>query len=150
MKIPSHLIVSSVFSSGVYVITKSPVISVSSFVAGIFLDLDHLIDYWRQYPGSLDVRHFIEVCDKYRIKVLTLFLHSYELLIVFAVVVYLTKSPLLLGLSLGLAQHIFLDTIGNNLTENSLSYFFIYRWYIGFDYTKVFDTEKAHGQDNNL
>jgi hypothetical protein len=149
MRITNHLIASTVFSSGVYFITKSPTIAASSFFVGIFLDLDHVIDYWRQHPGSLDVKHFIETCEKYRLKIITLIFHSYELLFVVALLVFLTKSRLLFGASLGLAQHLFLDSIGNDINPDYSSYFIIYRWRVGFSSDKVFShKEKIYGQDN--
>ena len=143
MRITNHLIASTVFSSGIYFITKSPVITASSFFVGIFLDLDHLIDYWRQHPGSIDVKHFMETCEKYRLKIITLIFHSYELLLIIAVLVFLTKSKFLFGISLGFAQHILLDTIGNDVNPNYSSYFFIHRWRSGFKHSEIF----SHKED---
>ena len=151
MRITNHLIASTIFSSGVYLITKSPVIAASSFFVGIFLDLDHLIDYWRQHPGSLDVKHFVETCEKYRLKILTLFFHSYELLLIVAALVYFTKSSLIFGAALGFAQHLLLDSIGNKINSDYSSYFFIYRWKAGFEGNKIFShKEEQNGQDNNI
>ena len=150
MRTSNHVIASTVFSSGLYCVTKSPVISVSSFLIGIFLDIDHLIDYWRQHPGSLDYYHFIETCEKYRLQLVTLFLHSYELLLACVTLVFFTKSALLFGISLGFAQHLFFDTITNSVNDDHSSYFFLYRWYVGFDIRKVFNTDKINGKDSNL
>jgi hypothetical protein len=60
MRLHQHIAVSSVVSLGLYAWTQSLPIAISSFLAGFLLDLDHLIDYWREHPAKIDLIHFFK------------------------------------------------------------------------------------------
>jgi hypothetical protein len=84
-----------------------------SFLAGVFIDLDHLIDYWRECPGRIEPSHFFAICNEVRLKKVWLWLHSLELLPVLGLVLWCTRSWLVAGVLLGFAQHLLLDAAGN-------------------------------------
>jgi hypothetical protein len=144
--------VSGLISAGIYSASRSLTITLVSFAAGFLIDLDHVIDYWRAYPLCCDIRHFFRTCQEYRLDSLTLFLHSWELLVLLCLFAYLTRSAIALGLALGFTQHLLFDQFGNFVFP--ASYFFIYRYRHHFRGEAIFeippafrDGGEAHGND---
>jgi hypothetical protein len=131
-------------SLGAYGATKSAEIGIVSFLVGVFIDLDHFFDYWRQHPWKVDVLHFFEVCHNCELKGLYLFLHSIELFVALAAIAFFTKSELAVAVTFGMGQHIGFDIMTNELKP--LGYFFVYRLVSGFKSSEIF-VEGAYGND---
>lgn len=140
MRLYEHVAVSVVVSFTVYAITKSFIIAISSFLAGVFIDVDHLIDYWFEHPFRFDIVHFFKTCEEYHLKRVILIFHSIELLLFLGFLVYILREPLLLGITIGIAQHILFDQLFNRIYP--FTYFFVYRFNQGFVNEKVFDVPK--------
>ncbi|OGS03833.1 MAG: hypothetical protein A2339_00855 [Elusimicrobia bacterium RIFOXYB12_FULL_50_12] len=136
MRLHQHIIASVAFSGGIYGITGSKSIALASFVTGVLLDLDHVTDYWLEHPLSLNVPHFFEMVDACKLRKTHLWLHSLEMLIPLAVAVWLSKSAILLGISIGFAQHMLFDCLFNFIYPGS--YFLAYRIQKGFKSECVF------------
>jgi len=130
MRIKEHIGASAAISIGIYAATGSGIMAAWSFLAGSLLDLDHLIDYWEDYSFNIDISRFISVCYNCQLIKTRLYLHSFELLLVAAAAAYITRSSIIAGAALGLAQHIALDQMVNKVYP--ASYFLIYRWRKGF------------------
>jgi hypothetical protein len=146
MRLLGHALASVAVSTGIYGLTKSTEIAVSSFLAGVLIDIDHYFDYWLQYPLKLDVKHFFTTCEGHGLQRVTLLLHSVEMLLVLLAAVYLTRSKMLLGIYLGFSQHIIFDYIFNGVYP--LSYYFVFRIINKFNNVKVFiipDAQKTNG-----
>lgn len=136
MRLHHHAIASTLIGAGLYGLTGSLPLAASSFAAGVFIDIDHLADYWREHPRSCDLRHFFATCHRYGLRQVYLVLHSLELLPLLGLALYLIRGEVMLGLFIGFAQHMALDHLYNR--THGPSYLFIYRWRLGFYNDKVF------------
>lgn len=89
-----------------------------ALLVGVFLDLDHLLDYYQWLIRNRSNR-------------LWLFLHSYELVIPAVFISYILNwNPLAIAGTLALLGHILSDQWAHRV--RSLSYFFTYRALNGF------------------
>ena len=130
MRLKKHLIASSVISTGIFIVTGSKNRALYSFASGILLDSDHIVDYWREYPLSIKIRHFFYVCNENKLKRAYLIFHTYELIFALIILSYITMSPAVIGITLGAIQHLVLDTLGNDM--HSFAYFALYRFTVKF------------------
>lgn len=126
-----HLVASLALAIILFVITKSITASIVIILAGVFIDLDHLIDFWVLKPENpFSVKEFLN-SEKYnkQAKYIFVFFHAYEWLIILLVINYLLNWPLyLLAFTLAITLHLTLDL--KNLryhTMHPLSYFIIFR-----------------------
>ena len=128
---PAHAAISGVISIAVWYYFKSAECAVISFIAGVFIDLDHLIDFYTNHRFTLKVKRIYCVCARMRLKRLYLGLHSYEIVILLWAAIYIfALSNYWKALAIGVTQHIISDQIANPL--NNLGYFFTYRILKGF------------------
>ena len=123
-----------VISGGVFYIFGSWAAAAASLVSGIFIDMDHLLDYFVNYGINFDFRKFYSACSEVRFKRLFLLLHSYEFLLIMWVLIYAMKLGLVWkGAAIGFTQHIVLDQLFNSRSDaKKLKYFFLYRLMKGF------------------
>lgn len=133
MKPKVHLISSVLLSLIIYYFFRSIAAGFATFSAGVFIDLDHLVDFWLSRPlKPWGIKAFLFPQDYMR-KNQKVYapLHSYELiLIIWFTSWYTDWNLILLGIALGFTLHLILDDIGNEL--KTLSYFLIYRLYSKF------------------
>ncbi|HCJ67313.1 MAG TPA: hypothetical protein DHV62_08340 [Elusimicrobia bacterium] len=142
MKLPEHIGISFSLSTISFALTKNYLFALSSFLSGVFIDLDHFFDYFKSEGIKFDLHDFFHRCENYRIKKFYLLLHSYEIILLFGLIVSLTSyNSLTLGIFLGFSQHLLLDQISNG--AHPLGYFFIYRWLNGFSSEYVFNNYDA-------
>jgi hypothetical protein len=125
------------FSGILYLAFKSWGMAIACFISGIFIDLDHVIDYVIQFGFNFKFKKFFQMCnDEIPHKVYFLF-HGWELLILLSVTAWLSDwNPLTTGVLIGFGQHIVLDNINNR--ANIKSYSLLWRWQKGFNVIKVF------------
>ena len=106
-------------------------------IAGIFIDIDHYIDYVRERGISFDFRKVYKAC-KYGymdFKKITFILHSYELLILLWLVVFLFNLNIVWRYAaIGFTLHLFFDQICNPI--------FPFTYFLWFRITNNFETEK--------
>ncbi|MFH1560299.1 MAG: hypothetical protein ABID84_02660 [Chloroflexota bacterium] len=113
LKPPGHAAISLALGGGTWLFTGSPGSLVVALLVGVFLDLDHLLDYYRWL--ILDQTHR-----------LLLFLHSYELLIPALFISYTSHwNPLAIAGTLALLGHLLTDQLTNQVRP--MGYFFTYR-----------------------
>src|SRR3989339_184496 len=95
--------------------------------------------------SGFNLPHFFKTCEEYRLVKVYLWFHSLELLPILALAAWLTRSPAMAGFTIGLAQPLLFDHLGNYIYPKS--YFILYRWKMGFVNEKVFDVpeEFRHG-----
>jgi hypothetical protein len=144
MQLKQHIIASAAISAGIYAATKSADMAISSYITGVFIDIDHLIDYWRDRPFNFNLPKFFSTCKDCDLTKTSLALHSFELLMLTVAAAFLTRSVLLAGIAFGLCQHLALDQLTNKVYPKS--YFFIYRWRHGFKSGSVF-SNKTNGNN---
>jgi hypothetical protein len=135
MKLTSHIAISFSVSFGLYLVFQSYLLALSSFIFGIFIDLDHFFEYFIECGFNLNIKKFFHLAENYKFKKTFLFLHSWEFFLIFSAVVFVSSvNEILFGVFIGYAFHLIFDQFGN--LSKPLSYSFIYRW------KKDFLTEK--------
>lgn len=131
IKPPSHIVTSCLVSIVVWAYFKSAKCAIVSFIAGVFIDLDHLIDYYSTHPFTLKIKDIYDACAEVNLKKIYLLFHSYELIILLWLAIYaLSLSNIWKAMAIGLTQHLLFDQITNSL--NTFGYFIIYRMIKGF------------------
>ncbi len=130
MDTKGHIVVSGVLSLLVGFLTKSIWGGVVTFLAGVLLDLDHLLELYLWYVKGNKKRKFV-------------FLHAWEILVIlflvflilyglnFSNILFATDKAVLLGIMIGYGSHILLDSIFNKV--HPLGYFIIFRVINRFD-----------------
>jgi hypothetical protein len=135
MRIEAHIPISAVVSTAVYFVSKSEEIALISFLSGIFIDIDHIFDYFYcERKIKFDIKDFFYKCNYHQIKKYIFFLHSFELLLILAVLVYFFPSKILIGIFIGFTVHIFTDAFYK--PKHFFRYSLIYRAkhnFINFD-----------------
>ena len=132
MKFSHHIAVSTVVSGILYLILKSWSLTIASFLSGIFLDLDHYIDYFIELGSPFDIRKFFHSIYEERLNKIYLIFHGWEWSIVLLLLAWSTDwNPWITGVLIGYGQHMVLDARYN--TNWPLSgYSLIWRWRKGF------------------
>lgn len=126
MKVKDHIISSGIISSVFYVVTRSPAGAAGSFLAGVLLDADHFVDYYLNYGFSADLKKIHGVISEHRLPKIYILLHSFELLSIFWLFVFLIPLNIAyFAVALGSTQHIILDQICNPVMPRA--YFLSYR-----------------------
>ncbi|MDI6641081.1 MAG: hypothetical protein QME68_02050 [Elusimicrobiota bacterium] len=146
MKLQAHIPIALAVSTATYFVSKSIEISVWCFIAGIFIDLDHLFDYFITKGIKFDIKDFFDKCYRCQLKKYYILFHSYEFIAILAVITYLFNSNILSGITIGSAVHLFLDVFSNS--EHLLVYSFIYRLKSNFDPAKL-PFKNAQSTKNN-
>ena len=117
---------------------------IASFMTGVFIDVDHLLDYFIECGINLDVKRFFEVYEKDRYKRAILILHSHELVVgLWIAILFMDLGVVWKGAAIGLTQHILFDQFLNFQTKaHKLRYSFLYRLKKGFDRKVFIEDEK--------
>ena len=127
MKPPGHAAISLGIGGVLWAITKPPYAMVAGFLAGVMIDLDHLVEYYRWFVKEDNSRVYY-------------FLHSYELAIPAFLGGYLSGwDPVVLGVSCAFLGHVLTDQLFNPVVP--LGYFFTYRAMKGFRRREIVDVE---------
>jgi hypothetical protein len=151
MKPGHHAAVSIVISGILYSIFKSWGLAVASLISGIFVDLDHIIDYWIEYGLRVNLKQFFNYFDeknfKNRKKLFFVF-HGWEWLIVLVAAAWLTGWNLwVTGLLIGYGQHMIIDELYNSpnyrIRPYVRGYSLLWRWKNGFEFTPIPKAEKS-------
>ncbi|MFA5780131.1 MAG: hypothetical protein WC947_08330 [Elusimicrobiota bacterium] len=139
MKLTSHIAISFSVSFGLYLVFHSYLLALSSFIFGIFIDLDHFFEYFSECGFNLNVKNFFQVAESYGFKRTFLLLHSWEIFLIFSAVVFVSSvNEILFGVFIGYAFHLIFDQFGN--LSKPLTYSFIYRWKNDFLTEKIWRT----------
>jgi hypothetical protein len=76
-----HVVTSAAISGILYAIFGSWAVAVSSFITGVLIDVDHIIDYVIVHGLHLDMRNFFSFFYENRLQKVTLVLHGWEWLL---------------------------------------------------------------------
>ncbi len=135
MKLRSHVIASVIFSSIFLLVFKSWTIAVSSFISGVLIDCDHVIDYlWEKRRFRLN--EFFDAHYKEKILFFMVIFHSWELLFLLNIYAFMiSDNPWVIGITIGFTQHVALDQIFNE--SKRLLYFFFWRLKRGFNANRM-------------
>jgi membrane-bound metal-dependent hydrolase YbcI (DUF457 family) len=126
MKVSRHIGLSLSVALGVYTLSRSAVMAAASFAAGVFVDADHAFEYLREYGFRPDIKFFFRSFHETLYRHIVLFLHAWEwFLLLAAVAVWSGGDSVLVGVIIGLGQHLIADQFTNPI--NRWGYFFSYR-----------------------
>lgn len=148
MRVEKHIRAGVILGVVLYPIFRSLPISISAFLSSFLIDLDHVLECYINFGKVFSIEKTIKICEKGKLKKAHLFLHSYELLLIYVLALYWLKlAGIWLGIGIGLTVHLILDALVNCYYSNSL--FFVVRWQKGFKYSKIIDIKaqlKRHGE----
>jgi len=131
VKFEQHAVVSLGISAVLYAFTRSWGLAVSSFLMGTLVDLDHVLDFWREFGIRADIRRIFEVCHGRKLKYAVVFLHGWEWIVVGSLLTWWSGwHPWVAGSTLGLGHHLILDQFTNR--AKPLGYSVIWRSCRGF------------------
>lgn len=131
MKPVGHVAISSIISLFVWASFRSWPCALASFLAGVFIDLDHLIDYYSCHAFTVKAKDVYDACAEMSMKKLYLFLHSYEIMFLMWAAIYIFSLPdIWKAAAIGMTQHLILDQVTNPITIPG--YFLTYRMLNGF------------------
>ncbi len=143
MKLRSHVIASTIFSILLFVVFKSWKVSLSSFLSGVLIDCDHVLDYYCGLKQRFRLKELFNACHYKELLLRILILHSWELLFLLYIYVFFTGSNLwIVGIVIGFTQHVVLDQIFNS--PGRLTYFFLWRLKNGFNTKRMFPNPYRH------
>jgi len=137
VKLSHHVAVS--VGSGILLgaILRSWVAGVSCCLVGVFIDLDHLLDFWIERGFSLSPGKFFDFCFHGTSRRFFDILHGYEFIPFMAWITTLPASrDLGWGLTVGYTLHLLGDQIFNTHLHR-WTYFFTFRLYHRFDWKKI-------------
>lgn len=141
MKLKNHFILSLFISSLLYSITRSFSITIASFISGIFIDCDHILDYWREYGLSLNIRHFFESYKTCEFRKLLLIFHAWEWVILWGIVAWFNNWHFVTtGVFIGVLHHLIADQITN--PSKIFGYFFFWRMFTSFECDRSFSIDR--------
>jgi len=124
-----------VVGAAVAIYFKSFVCGAASFLAGVLVDIDHVLDYLINYGFRFRIKTFWYCSMRTKYGRLSLVLHSYELVILFWVLILAVRpGNIWTAAAVGMTQHLILDHI-RNIRCGKMGwqpYFFLFRLKKGF------------------
>jgi len=137
MKVQTHLYTSALLGGSLFATTQSVQIAVSSFLSGIFIDIDHLFDFLIFSGEKFSLKNMFSWCNELRWQKVSLIFHSYEIYIILSVIMYYFPDNMFIGILLGSGLHLALDQIGQSCFKKKHKvspwfYFLAFRLYAGF------------------
>jgi membrane-bound metal-dependent hydrolase YbcI (DUF457 family) len=140
-----HLVTTALACAAVQTVTGSAALTAGVAAGGFLIDLDHVLDYVA-FERQRDLRPaaFLRYYLAGRTRTVVLLLHSYEVLLVLALLAWRVNLEWLWGYVLGAAVlHLPLDIVFNGkVAGRSMGpfYSFVYRWRAGFRTERLLDT----------
>lgn len=132
MQLPKHVGASIIVSALVWLWLRSFPAALACFLMGVFIDLDHVVDFFFN-RRHLHIRRFFTTFKYEVLENIFVFLHSWEFAMVWlALLLSLpeARAPVALGLFIGFVTHLALDNIFNRHAR--WAYFLFYRLRHGF------------------
>lgn len=141
MRISYHIVISLVVSVLIYGLLRSIAGALVCFVTGVFIDLDHFVDYLLNYGPHFRLRHFFRAFRYEVLENIFIFLHAWEWTLVMLVILWLVDwKPVAVGLFSGACIHLLLDDLFN--THSPLAYFLLYRLAHRFSARRFYGTRE--------
>jgi len=116
---------------------RSWIAGISCLLIGIFIDLDHLLDFWLNRGFSLRPSEFFDFCYRGTSRKFYDILHGWEFV---PLIWLLTRFPRLEELGWGLTTGYALHLLGDQLFNGHLhrwTYFWSFRLFHGFESSKI-------------
>ena len=144
MNLKKHVTITTVLSLLLGFFWKNYLGVVLFWLGGIFIDVDHYLDYIRETGDiRISLRRMEEMFLNLKEKKFYGFFHSYELILIGLFLnFFYVKSACLYGLLAGLGTHIILDALCNPVRARF--YFFLYRLSHSFEIDKCVKQKKGN------
>ena len=123
-----HLIASIVLAGVLGSYFRNYLVGLWTFALCMFLDGDHLFDYFSyllKFKKEFSLKEFLSGSYFAEWKKFVVPLHSWEMVLGFALLFLVFKNPFLIATSLALGVHYFVDYFTNDV--NKKAYFMLYR-----------------------
>ena len=131
MKVTHHIIISLGVSAIVWAIFRSSTAALACFLTGVFMDIDHLIDYMIHCGPRFNVKRFFRVFEYETFENIFVFLHSWEFIVIYLALLWLIDwKPVAIGAVIGIFVHLLLDHFFND--HSKWAYFLSYRLFHRF------------------
>ena len=143
MRLPIHIIFTAPAAVSLYGMTGSWLGVIGIFISGIFIDIDHFLDYWYDRGMNLNIAKFFEYANTGASSRFFIISHSYELLpLLFMGTRLLSLHYLFVGLIAGMVIHLILDYINILVNfkykwQSFIIFSFIFRALAGFRRDKI-------------
>ena len=136
-----HIAVSIVVSALVWAFYRDTTAAIACFLAGVFIDLDHLIDYTVNFGLRFRVKHFLKAFKYEAFENIFLFLHSWEFIVIYFALLWLIDwKPVAVGAGIGMLVHLLLDHFFNK--HSRFAYFLSYRLFHRFSAKHFYGPEE--------
>lgn len=145
MKVQYHIAISIPLAGALFAVFRSWELAAASLVGGIFIDLDHFLDYFVEYGMNLDLRNFFSSFPEGRYRRIFILLHAWELLLLSAFAAWLTHwNPYAVGLFQGYGQHMIADQLANGVAV--FEYSLLWRCARRFDASDAFPIHRMYAR----
>ncbi len=142
MRARYHVAVSALVAAVLAATLRSWAVVLGSFLMGVFMDLDHLYDYFAHRGLRFEVQDFFRSSYERKYSRAYLMLHGWEWFVVWVLACVLSGwNPWLLGLLIGFSQHLIFDQIANK--PHPWGYSLFWRWRYGFLFNEVFPRRRS-------
>lgn len=137
MNVKYHFVVAVIMSIMIFFLFKDLTISIFFFLSSFFIDVDHILDYWiHRKMFKLSFKDFMKMCKEYKVIKVVILFHSYELIVIFLLILLFWYNKLFVGIIIGMTTHILIDVLSNPILLRSYS--FIFRFFHKFNHTKIY------------
>ncbi len=136
MRARYHVVVSTSLSLVLYGLWRSVVMAVACWVVGVFMDLDHMLEYFVQRGPLRRLRDLFHASYNRGYTKAYLVLHGWEFLVLWAVLLVLTRgAPWVVGAAVGFVHHLALDQVWNRPAPWAYSFLWRARHRSSYDAT---------------
>ena len=144
MKPLGHAAITLTIGAILYNYSRSLEAFFALLVTGVFIDLDHYLDYVRERGIDFNFARVYKTCTSYRhFKKMALFMHSYESVLLFwSLILIFDLNVIWKYAALGWTLHLVIDQITNSVFP--FGYFFCFRVAKKFKACKIFIDEEVH------
>jgi CDP-diglyceride synthetase len=149
MRVQYHTALSTVVSVALFGLFKSWPLTIASFLTGVLIDIDHVIDYLFLHGPRFNIQQFFRSSYQRQYVHAVLIFHGWEWLGLLAILVAVSDAnPWFTGLLVGYTHHLTLDQIGNR--PDPWGYSIVWRMRHGFLFNLVFPIKnwpymRSHG-----
>lgn len=125
MKVQHHVGISLILAIGLFTAFRSVSLSVATFLTGIFIDIDHSLDYLREYGWRFDIKFFFHSFNHTLYKKVILLFHGWEWAIILVICSIASQNQIVTGITIGIWTHLLCDQFTNGVSR--WGYFFFFR-----------------------